>query len=241
LNWTMLKPSFITRDQLSSTTKWDSQGVYSAAEVLIMPGARGLAANWEEGNRRECGTLLAHINNTGSEAGKFVAEMARVLKKVRLIKRMTFIEILLVTQKAIPSDHSQLDANRLLEAHLAYLTPAYLNWADSEPLEPESDRPTEEELAQFEEDTTAYRKSVSYPHVLILGSRLSTGLTRISLQFTKIEQLAARLSASLGVGSLKDKKLVACLQSFFRKGLHLSFVTNDGVYGNLPFLFILSK
>lgn len=128
-----------------------------------MPGARGLAANWDEGNRRECGTLLAHINNTGSEAGKFVAEMARVLKKVSLFGPKIFFEILFFTQKAMPFDYSQLDANRLLEAHLAYLTPAYLNWADSEPLEPESDRPTEEELAQFEEDTIAYRKSVSYP------------------------------------------------------------------------------
>lgn len=47
-----------------------------------MPLARGITANWNDGNRREASIVLNHITGSGSEAGHTVQAMARLLKKV---------------------------------------------------------------------------------------------------------------------------------------------------------------
>jgi ABC-type Fe2+-enterobactin transport system substrate-binding protein len=49
---------------------------------LLLPLARGLTANWNDGSRREAGIVLAHITGSGSEATHIVQAMARQLKKV---------------------------------------------------------------------------------------------------------------------------------------------------------------
>lgn len=49
---------------------------------LIMPLARGLTANWTDGNRKEAGIVLAHVTGSGQQAGHAVQAMARMLKKV---------------------------------------------------------------------------------------------------------------------------------------------------------------
>jgi cohesin complex subunit SA-1/2 len=50
---------------------------------LIMPLARSLTANWNDGNRKEAGVVLAHIVGSGPEAAQTVHAIARMLKKVR--------------------------------------------------------------------------------------------------------------------------------------------------------------
>jgi cohesin complex subunit SA-1/2 len=47
-----------------------------------MPLARGLTANWNDGNRKEAGIVLGHITGSGQEVAHTVQAMARMLKKV---------------------------------------------------------------------------------------------------------------------------------------------------------------
>lgn len=68
------------------------------------------------------------------------------------------------------------------------------------------------------------------------------------MKFHSIEQLAARLSQSLGVGRLTDQKLSRALLSFVQEGVRFAFEGNrndkedDLVLGSrLPFLLVLSK
>lgn len=58
-------------------------------ESLLLPLARGLAANWKLGNRREAGAGLAHITGSGQEASRLVAAMSKVLKKVCILNVLT--------------------------------------------------------------------------------------------------------------------------------------------------------
>jgi hypothetical protein len=49
----------------------------------ILALARSLTANWNDGNRKEAGVVLAHIVGSGPEAAQTVHAIARMLKKVR--------------------------------------------------------------------------------------------------------------------------------------------------------------
>lgn len=104
------------------------------ARDLLLPLVRSIAPNWKLGNRREAGMALAHVTGSGPETGKLVTAMSRVLKKV--------------------------DPVRLLEAHMASLRQSYEDWEDSEPEEPYSDRPSDEEMAAFEEAEKRHRDEV---------------------------------------------------------------------------------
>jgi cohesin complex subunit SA-1/2 len=165
---------------------------------LLLPLARGLTANWNAGSRREAGIVLAHITGSGHEATHAVQAMARLLKKVNPV--------------------------RFLEAQMASLRLAFEEWVNNEPEELESDRPTEEEMNEYE-----------------------TAVERHDAMFRSIESQASRLSMSLGVGKLTDKKLSQALLGFVQEGVRFAFYgdkagDDDLVLGSrLPFLLILSK
>jgi cohesin complex subunit SA-1/2 len=112
---------------------------------------------------------------------------------------------------------------RFLEAQMACLNQTFNDWINVEP-ELENDRPTDDELAAFEE---AEKKHAA--------------------MFETMEQLATRLSSSLGVGKINDTKVVQALRGFIREGVRFAFSTevlNDEelpVGSRLSFLRILSK
>jgi hypothetical protein len=56
----------------------------------------------------------------------------------------------------------QIDPVRLLEAHMASLRLAYEEWVQNEPEEPESDHPTDEEMAAFAEAERMRENEVRY-------------------------------------------------------------------------------
>ena len=117
----------------------------------------------------------------------------------------------------------QIEPVRLLEAQMACLRQAFEDWLDMEPEEPESDRPTEEELAEFENAEKAHQK-----------------------RFEVMEHQAARLSASLGVGKLSGKISSKALYGFVREGVRFAFSTDEQdedppVGERLAFLRVLSK
>jgi cohesin complex subunit SA-1/2 len=165
---------------------------------MFLPFARSLATNWKYGNRREAGYALAHITGSGPEAAKIVGAMARVVKKI--------------------------DPVRLLETQMACLRTSFEDWLNSEPEEPESDRPTDDEMANYDEAQIKYQE-----------------------KFQLMEQQASRLSQSLGVGKLSDPKLKKPLLGFVREGVRFSFSTDvpgeeplmPG--GRLIFLSLLTK
>ena len=166
---------------------------------LLLPMTRAVTNNWTHGNRREAGMLLRHISSSGPTASEIINAAARVMKKV--------------------------DSVRLLESQMASLRQSYENWVDDEP-EVESERPTEEEMAEFEEAEKAH-----------------------SNQFTALEQKSSNFSQTLGVfGRLGDKKLGPALNGFIREGIRFSFSNLDVngedtlVLGSrLSFLLLLSK
>lgn len=49
---------------------------------------------------------------------------------------------------------------RLLESHMAYLRQDFNDWKASQPEELESDRPTDDELAEFEKSEKAHKAKV---------------------------------------------------------------------------------
>ena len=104
-------------------------------EILLLPMSRGICSSWLDGNRREAGTVLAHIAHSSEEVSKSVVALCRVLKKI--------------------------DPVRLLESHMASLRQGYADWIDSEPEEPESDRPTEDEMEEFAAAEQEHAESVS--------------------------------------------------------------------------------
>lgn len=165
---------------------------------LILPMARAIAANWTNGNRREAGMFLSHISSSGPTASDIVSTTSRVLK---------------------------IDSVQLLESQMASLRQSYEKWVDDEP-EVDSDRPTEEEMAEFEEAERKHRE-----------------------QFAALEQRASNFSQSLGIfGKLSDNKLGPALNGFIQEGIRFSFsnLDNNGedtlVLGSrLSFLLLLSK
>jgi hypothetical protein len=48
---------------------------------LLLPTARGLAMNWNTGNRREAGVLLANVIGSGSDSADLVATTSAKLKQ----------------------------------------------------------------------------------------------------------------------------------------------------------------
>jgi len=118
----------------------------------------------------------------------------------------------------------KVDPVRWLETHMACLNTAFEEYLDLEP-EEISDNPTDEECAAFEEAEAA--------HIA---------------KFETLESLATRLSQSLGVGKLNDKKLEKPLPGFISEGVRFAFSTNtpEGQEDFLPgarlmFLNLMAK
>lgn len=129
------------------------------SRALLLPIARGLCRNWKLGNRREAGTILAHITGSGSEASSIVSSMSRVLKKVNLKRPLCSTEYYYQSAHAafvVP----QIEPVRLLEAHMASLRQVFEDWAGNEPEEPQSDHPSEEEVADFEKAEKIHKAKV---------------------------------------------------------------------------------
>ena len=150
-------------------------------QSLLLPMGRAIAANWNSGNRREAGMFLRHISSSGPTASNIVSASCKEMKKI--------------------------DPVRLLESQMASLRQSYENWVDDEPAL-ESERPTEEEMAEYEAEEANHRE-----------------------QFALLEQRASQFSQSLGVfGNLSDSKLGPALDGFIREGLRFSFSNIDGMY-----------
>lgn len=103
----------------------------AASQTLLLPFVRGLCSNWKAGNRREAGTVLAHITGSGAEATSIVSSLSRVLKKI--------------------------DPVRLIEAHMAGLRQLFEDWAEGEPEEPQGENPSEEEIEEYEDAEKAHK------------------------------------------------------------------------------------
>jgi hypothetical protein len=107
---------------------------------------------------------------------------------------------------------------------MACLRLSFEKWVNNEPEELETDRPSEDQLNQYEE---AERKHEALFHL--------------------IEQQATQLSRCLGVGKISDKALSRALLGFLQEGVRFAFHGDKGeedelVLGSrLPFLLILSK
>jgi hypothetical protein len=107
---------------------------------------------------------------------------------------------------------------------MACLRLSFEKWVNNEPEELETDRPSEEQLNQYED---AERKHEAL--------------------FNLIEQQATQLSRCLGVGRITDKKLSRALLGFLQEGVRFAFHGDKGeedelVLGSrLPFLLILCK
>jgi hypothetical protein len=139
------------------------------------------------------------LSSSGPMASDIVSTTSRVMKKI--------------------------DPVRLLESQMASLRQSYENWVDDEP-ELETDRPTEEEMADFEEAEQKHKE-----------------------QFAELENRASQFSQLLGVfGKLSDSRLGPALDGFVREGLRFSFSNTDSngddtlvLGGRLTFLNLLAK
>jgi len=122
-------------DQLRASVQEEdgAGGSTEAWDKLLLPMGRGLASNWEIGNRREAAMALAQITGAGPVAHELVQTFSRTFKKLHFV--------------------------RLLEAQMACLRQQFEAWAESEP-EELGDRPSDKELAFFEEATEAHQRSV---------------------------------------------------------------------------------
>ena len=140
--------------------------------------------------------MLSHLTGSGQESASLVSALSKIMKKVEPV--------------------------RLLEAHMVTLKHSCETWMENEPTEIESDHPTEEEMAAFDE---AERKHDD--------------------QFQALETLASRFSQSLGVGKLSDARLSSALLGFLREGVRFSFwySLEDGwaLGSRLVFLNIIGK
>lgn len=192
-------------------------------EANLLPVARGLCTNWEFGNRREAGTALAHIAGSGKEAHDVALAISRVLKKIQPV--------------------------RLLEAHMACLRQDYEEWAESEP-EELGDRPTDAEMAEYDEATAAHKERVSVFYLYRTMKRIVYGVLShpVFIQFEFIQSQASKLASSLGVAKIRDERLARALLGFVREGIRFAFSTEeDGsdedlpLGCRLPFLRILTK
>ena len=50
---------------------------------ILLPLCRGIAATWVNGNRREAGTALTHITDSGEETSKALSSLVRIMKKIQ--------------------------------------------------------------------------------------------------------------------------------------------------------------
>lgn len=107
---------------------------------------------------------------------------------------------------------------------MACLTQSFDGWLSAEPEEPESDRPSEEEMTNYDEACANHRKL-----------------------FKNLDDLSGRLSSSLGKAKL-SKTMVLALRGFFRAGVEYAFSAEDPfnegeqVVGmRLAFLRIIAK
>ena len=183
----------------------DNDGTSTSAErklsqSMLFPMGRALAANWDNGNRREAGVFLRHIGASGPVASDIVSTTSRTMKKI--------------------------DPVRMLESQMASLRQSYENWVDDTP-ELETDFPSEEEMAIFEEEEKAHKET-----------------------FAKLEHRASQFSQTLGAfGKLgSSEKLRPALHGFIKEGIRFSFSNLDDqgedslVLGSrLSFLLLLSK
>lgn len=107
---------------------------------------------------------------------------------------------------------------------MACLRQSYQEWVNDEPEDPEEGEtgPTDEAMEEFEQ---AEKKHAE--------------------QFHLLEQQAARLSQSLGVGKLNDPKLTESILGFVRNGIKFAFDHHDDdefeLGARLNFLSIMSK
>ena len=120
----------------------------------------------------------------------------------------------------------KIDPVRMLESQMASLRQSYENWVDDTP-ELETDFPSEEEMAIFEEEEKAHKET-----------------------FAKLEHRASQFSQTLGAfGKLgSSEKLRPALHGFIKEGIRFSFSNLDDqgedslVLGSrLSFLLLLSK
>lgn len=200
--------------------------------LLLLPMSRGICSSWLDGNRREAGTVLAHIDNSNQDSAKSVNTLCHLLKKI--------------------------DPVRLLESHMASLRQGYADWIDSEPEEPESDRPTEDEMDEFAAAEQHHAESVrrDFGFLSIASARPSSN--RFSLlpcsvwwshsQLKAIESQARSLALTLGVGKLTDVKLGNALFGFVKEGMRYAFQSEGhgseedcNLGGHLTFLLVLNK
>ena len=169
------------------------------SQSLLYPMGRAIATNWTNGNRREAGVFLRHIGGSGPTAADIVSATSRQMKKI--------------------------DPVRMLESQMASLRQSYEYWVDATP-ELETDFPSEEEMAIFEDEEKTHKES-----------------------FAKLEHRASQFSQTLGVfGKLGSPTLGPALRGFVREGIRFSFSNLDEkgedtlVLGSrLSFLLLLSK
>ena len=183
--------------QLRDVEEQDSEDLDRVCDLLL-PFCRTFVANWSNSNRREAGYAMAHIVGSGRASQQMLTSMSRIVKK--------------------------MDPVHLLETHMACLRTSFDDWLNSEPEDLESDRPTDEEMAEFEEAEKAHHE-----------------------RFDLIVQQAGRLSQSLGVGKV-DAQLEKPLLGFCREGIRYAFSTDmtNGEEpllpgGRLTFLALLGK
>jgi hypothetical protein len=104
---------------------------------------------------------------------------------------------------------------------MACLRQLYDEWIDNEPQDIDDDHPSEEQMLAFENAEKAHKE-----------------------QFIHIEQLAFRLSQSLGVAKL-EHKLMPAITGFLREGIRFSFSSDedgDLILGSrLSFLPLVEK
>ena len=88
-------------------------------DTLLLPLGRGLATNWQNGNRREAGAALAHITGSGKPAHHLVQSFSRVFKKVCRSNELLLCVLL-------PSFYSILSSQPLLR--LMYSSVMFVCW-----------------------------------------------------------------------------------------------------------------
>jgi hypothetical protein len=114
----------------------------------------------------------------------------------------------------------------MLEAYMSCLKFSFENWVDNEPNEPEESAPSEEEIQKFEEAEKHHEDL-----------------------FASMEQVASKLSSSLGVaGKFGNEVLKKSIRGFMREGIRFAFDgPNPGdddelvVGSRLAFLSMLQK
>mmetsp|Transcript_4325 Transcript_4325/g.8293 ORF Transcript_4325/g.8293 Transcript_4325/m.8293 type:complete len:1621 (+) Transcript_4325:123-4985(+) len=162
--------------------------------VLLSIG-RAVVANWKLGNRREAGVLLTHISSSNMETSEMIKSLCNLLKAIQPV--------------------------RFLEAQMASLRQSYENWIDSDPADIDDENPTDEMMANFEQEELNHKKA-----------------------FENILQQANLFAESLGFKNktrLTDAALVTALVGFVKEGIRFSFSNSEEFMlgSRLSFLSIL--